>query len=449
MADSPRLHARYESLADTFAGHFPEKLSGPRTVGREAEFPVVDQTGQAADVARLWPLLAGPALQEKRDAVNENLIVGLAGAAYQYALEVGRGTIELNVGPCATLFQLAALFQAGLNRLVQAADALGWRVLGYGVQPRTPPGTGLLSPKQRYIALAEAMGDEWLWYTVTASDQAHVDIARAEAVPVLNFGHLMTPVVVALCSNSPVVAGRASGYCSSREGRMTHAVHGGRHGMIARPYASLLDFVQRLGRLPYLLRREGAALLPDGRRFADVLLAEWPDEDEFGADRAGFQAFLLHDHYVWHSARLRTAYATVELRPACQQPPHQPMAAAALYLGLIEGHREIDAFVQDALGPRYWARMKAYHRLVISDGLAALEPLPGFVERIVQLAEAALARRGWGEEKLLAPVWQRLAQRENPAQAALAVFRAQGLAGLIESVRMEQGQAESAETAPG
>ena len=51
-----------------------------------------------------------------------------------------------------------------------------------------------------------------------------------------------------------------------------------------------------------------------------------------------FDAFLLHDHYIWHSARLRTAYATVELRPACQQPPHELMAAATLYLGLVEGH---------------------------------------------------------------------------------------------------------------
>ena len=71
-------------------------------------------------------------------------------------------------------FRLEALFRAGLARLVQAAGQLGWRVLGYGVQPLTRAARAVLSPKQRYAALADVMGDDWVWYTVTASDQLHV-----------------------------------------------------------------------------------------------------------------------------------------------------------------------------------------------------------------------------------------------------------------------------------
>ena len=88
-----------------------------------------------------------------------------------------------------------------------------------------------------------------------------------------------------------------------------------------------------------LLQREGARLLPDGRLFDEVLRADFGAGDTLVP--GCFEAFLLHDHYVWHSARLRTAYGTVELRPACQQPPHEAMAAAALYLGLVEGRAEI------------------------------------------------------------------------------------------------------------
>ena len=357
----PSLNRRYEALAATFAGHFPAQLSGPRTVGREAEFPIVDGSGRAAEVARLWPLLQvapGEVLKVKRDAVNTDLVVGLDGASYSYALEVGRGTIELNVGPCDTLFGLEALFRVGLARLVQAAGQLGWRVLGYGVQPLTPATRALLSPKQRYAALADVMGDDWVWYTVTASDQLHVDVSRGEAVAVLNFANLMAPVVVALCANSPVVAGALTGSCSSREARMVEAVHGQRHGMIARPYADFTDFVARLSGMRSLLRREGARLLPDGRLFDEVLRTDFGAMD--GLARGCFDAFLLHDHYVWHSARLRSAYGTVELRPACQQPPHEAMAAAALYLGLVEGRAEITDYVQGALSPGgYWERHDA------------------------------------------------------------------------------------------
>ena len=473
----PSLHRAYEALANRFAAHFPQRLDGPRTVGREAEFPVVDQAGRAADIDRLWPLLLETEhavadgerrslsphsssltpLKVKRDAVNTDLIVGLDGAAYSYALEVGKGTIELNVGPCTTLFELERAFRTALERLVRAAAKLGWRVLGYGVQPLSPPARALLSPNPRYHALADIIGDDWIWYTVTASDQAHVDVSRGEAVSVLNFAILMAPVVVALCANSPVVAGALTGDCSGREGRMINALYGERHGMVARPYADLTDFVARLSRMTALLRREGERLLPDGRAFSEVLRTdyratseEWtlaPLSSSLSPD--AFDAFLLHDHYIWHSARLRTAYGTVELRPACQQPPHELMAATALYLGLVEGREELTDYLQTALAPtgeesgnpdplaECWPRMQQYHEQVVRAGLAAPEPAPGFLADILELVAAALTRRGYGEERMLAPLWQRLERRENPAQRVRRVFTKKGLEGLIEFSNLE------------
>lgn len=452
----PSLHRAYEALADRFAAHFPQRLDGPRTVGREAEFPVVDQTGRAADIDQLWPLLMTgetgegsslAPLKAKRDAVNPDLIVGLDGAAYSYALEVGKGTIELNVGPYTTLFELESAFRAAVERLVRAAAQLGWRVLGYGVQPLSPPTRDLLSPKQRYHALADIMGDDWIWYTVTASDQTHVDVSRDEAVGVLNFAILMAPVVVALCANSPVVAGALTGDCSGREGRMIGALYGERHGMIVRPYADLTDFVARLSRMPALLYREGERLLPDGRPFTEVLRADFGMAGSEGAALSPdcFDAFLLHDHYIWHSARLRTAYGTVELRPACQQPPQELMAATALYLGLVEGREEITDFMKSALAPTgekrenpdpmsaSWSRLREYHYESVRAGLAAPEPVPDFLADILELVAAALARRGYGEEGMLAPLWRRLERRANPAQRVRRVFAKEGLEGLIES----------------
>ena len=455
---APSLHRAYAALADRFAAHFPPRLQGPRTVGREAEFPVVDQTGHAADINRLWPLLLGneaaaengkrgslSPLKVKRDAVNTDLIVGLDGAAYSYALEVGKGTIELNVGPYDTLFELDSAFSTALARLVRAAGQLGWRVLGYGVQPLSPPTRDLLSPKQRYHALADIMGADWIWYTVTASDQTHVDVSRDEAVDMLNFGNLIAPVVVALCANSPVAAGALTGDCSGREGRMINARYGERHGMIARPYTDLTDFVSSLSRMHSLLRRDGERLLPDGRLFSDVLRADYgAASSEWALSASALDAFLLHDHYIWHSARLRTAYATVELRPACQQPPYELMAATALYLGLVEGREELTDYIQTALAPtdgervspvplsECWPRMRQYHEQVVRAGLAAPEPAPGFLAEILGLAAAALARRGHGEEAMLAPLWQRLERRENPAQRLRRVFVEAGLEGLIE-----------------
>ena len=147
--------------------------------------------------------------------------------------------------------------------------------------------------------------------------------------------------------------------------------------------------------MPALLYREGERLLPDGRPFAEVLRADYGMGGSGGAALSPdcFEAFLLHDHYIWHSARLRTAYGTVELRPACQQPPQELMAATALYLGLVEGREQITDYLQTALAPAgeergnpdpmsaSWSRLREYHYEAVRAGLAAPEPVPGFPGR--------------------------------------------------------------------
>ena len=50
---------------------------------------------------------------------------------------------------------------------------------------------------------------------------------------------------------------------------------------------------------------------------------------------------------------------------------------------------------------------------------------------MVELAQDGLLRRGQGEERLLAPIYNRLARRQNPAQRARQVFEVDGMAGLL------------------
>ena len=410
-------------LAEQFSECFPTTITRPRIVGREAEFPVVDSTGRAADVRRLWDsLMAAGDLKPKFDGPDSHLIVGLDGADYSYALEVGIGTIEVNSRPCQDLFEIEAIINEAVTRLVMAALDHGWQILGYGIQPVTPASLSIMSPKQRYQSLYRAMGQEWLWYTVTASDQVQIDIGRDELVHILNFGNLMAPVIIALCANSPVYEGKLSPYCSAREGQMA-AIHASehRHGMPVRPYTSIADYIATVSDSTYLILREDNVVVPSSQRFSDYLAEHGPD----------FDAFLFHEHYIWNSARLRVAYGTVEIRPACQQPWGEHMAAAALGVGLIEASVEIDAFVQDALGEEYWSTMRTYHRQAIRSGLAAPQPAPDFLLQIVQMAAEGLARRGQGEERLLEPIYKRLERSFNPAQRIRYIFQADGVAGLL------------------
>ncbi|MCB0158787.1 MAG: hypothetical protein KDD83_11700 [Caldilineaceae bacterium] len=420
------LDATIHTLATQFSAAFPPQLDGPRTIGREAEFPVVNNRGEAADVRRLWDALMAPGdLTPKFEPTatpGHEFIVALHGADFSYALEVGVGTVELNTRPCRTLFELQAIQERGMERLARAAARYDWRVLGYGIQPVTPPSLRIMAPKQRYMSLYRAMGRQWLWYTVTASDQVQIDVARPEMVDLLNFGNLMTPVIIALCGNSPIFGGKPSPYCSAREGEMANIYtleH--RHGMPPRPVRDIADYVATTAETTYLIVRGDHEIYPSSRPFSAYL-------EEHGADYA---AFLFHEHYMWNSARLRTAYATIEIRPACQQPWREHMAVSALGLGLIEAAPAIHAFVKEELGPDYWAVMQDYHALAIRHGLRAPQPAVDFLPRIVDMAHAGLAARGFGEEHLLEPLYNRLARGMNPAQRIRAVYRTDGLRGLV------------------
>ena len=426
------LEAIFAALAERFAAGFAVERPALRTVGREAEFPVVDADGESVDVRRLWQtLLANPQLEpEYGPGPQRNFITGLKGPDYSYALEVGLGTIEVNTRPCADLFEIQQLMAEAVSRLVSAAARAGWRVLGYGIQPVTSPQLRIMSPKQRYLSLFRAMGEPWLWYTVTAADQLHVAVSRAEMVQLLNFGNLVTPILIALCANSPIYGGQESPYCSAREGRMA-AIRANehRHGMLVRPMASLVDFIETVSQSTYLILRAGGDVVPSSIPFTEYLR-------EHGAD---YTAFLFHEHYIWNSARLRAAYGTLEIRPACQQPWAENMVVAALNLGLVEAASAISALIVEGLGEDYWEKMRLYHQQVVRYGLDAPQPAPQLLQRALALAEEALAARGRGEERLLSPLWRRVERRHNPAQRARIVFRQDGIRGLLDHVTLRPG----------
>lgn len=433
----PNLQQIYATLAEQFLDRFPEQIGALRTVGREAEHPVVQVDGNAANVRRLFPLMMQRGdLKAKYDSAQSNLIAELSGKDYSFAIEVGLGTIELNTRPCQTILEAKTIIEEATRRVVHAASRFNWMLLGYGIQPVTPPTLALMTPKQRYQSLYQAMGAEWLWYTVTASDQTQIAIRRSEAIRMLNFGNLMTPVIIALCANSPIFDGELSPFCSGREGHheMIRATEH-RHGMPIRPFIDAYDFVERICQTTYLIHKESGLVIPSSRPFYEYLLEQY---QKIG--RADFEAFLFHEHYMWNSARIRAAYGTIEIRPACQQPWNEHMAVMALNVGLIEAAEEIQEYIDSTLGEDYWQIMRTYQQQAIRHGLRAPQPAHNFLDQIAQFAAQGLRRRNAGEEGLLEPIFDRLYRRENPAQRARRIFRSDGMLGLLRHVAIRPNQ---------
>lgn len=417
-----------EAIAERVRSCFPERARSPRWVGREAEYPLVTPDARAGDASSLWPVLLGDgACEPVRDVPpggEPGAVIGVRAEGWECLVEVGRCTVEVVTGPRSSLIHLARDHQAALARILPAVRQAGLRLLGFGIQPRTPPARSLLSPKRRYPFLFEATGGRWLSWCVTASDQVHVDVDRGELVAVLNLMNALSGAVIALTANSSVYRGRAGAFASGREGLMVSVTEEPyRHGALPRGFDDLEDYVRTVLGLRCLF-------LPDGHGAYELVghpLAGVDGEE-------GFQRFLFHEHYWWPSARPRARLGTVEIRPACQQPAGASWAPAALATGLVEAHREAAAFLEERLGRGYWPALLRYRSEAVRAGIGAPEPAPGFLADVLDLAEAGLRRRGFGEEGLLEPLRERVEHRRGPADEARDLARSSGagaLAGVL------------------
>ncbi len=425
-----------EEITRRFAAGFPKEAPSLRTVGREAEFPVVGPDGRAADVFRLWPLfLEGDGCEPifDRRADGSELLVGVASETWTCVIEVGRATVELSVGPRPTLQELARDMEEAQGLLEGVVRRAGLRLLGYGIQPRTPASPYLLTPKTRYLALLEAIGPQWLKFCVTAADQVQVDMGRDDLVENMNLINAASGAIIALTANSPVYGGRAGRFASGREGLTANMIgEPYRHGASPQPHSDLEEYVRFLADLRCLC-------LPDGKggfkgingSFADYLQRELSPDPE-----ALYEEFLFHEHYVWPSARPRARIGTLEIRPACQQPPGSAWLPSALALGLVEAADEAASFFESELGEDYWNALLCYREGAVRQGLGAQEPVPGFLGTLLGLAERGLKRRGRDEEVFLAPAFEWLGRRSGPVSRARAAFERRGAEGLLKEVSL-------------
>jgi gamma-glutamylcysteine synthetase len=423
-----RLDAAISTLADAFVERFPASVRTPRPVGREAELPIVDASGRAGDSSRIWPALVDATAGAPTYDVS-GLLIGVERPRWFCLAEVGRGTVEIGVGPRRSLVSLERDLVPALHAVGGVAAGAGYRLLGHGIQPRTPFAPRLLTPKSRYEALARETGLGWLRWTITASDQVHVDVGRDELARAMNAVNGCSGALIALCANSGVYGGRV-GAASGRE-VLSARVSGEpfRNGDVPRRFADVEDYV----RWSIGFR---ALILPDGRGgfehpgvpYAERLAERGPDLEEW----------LYHEHYVWPSARPRARLGTLEVRPCCQQPDAS-FAAAALSVGVIEANRDVDAYLREAFpGATGWRTLLAYRRRAVHAGMRAAEPAPGFLGTIVDLAGAALGRRGLGEDAMLDPIRERLARRRGPVDDATDLMRRGGIAGLVDGLALDR-----------
>lgn len=256
-----------------------------------------------------------------------------------------------------------------------------------------------------------------------------VSAGREELADLVNWGHLLSPVVNALGLRSPIMGAEDSYVPSSRLAALASFseddIGDGRWQMIDTPYSGLDEWVFHSLYQPHWLQRDHEGWLD-------------PAEGLFGARLETRDLIEVWEDYqdhldtFWTSAHLLPRKAMVRLSQWEQCGLDRSLGIAALLIGLGEQREEVLSFFETSFSEApekrrfglratdilrlalehrkdIWAPMVEFNRQVLRHGISAQEPCTGFWEGLLGFAERGLYRRGLGEEQLLRPlqnVWK-------------------------------------------
>lgn len=432
----------WEMLLDKHAG----RQGRPRGTGLELKFPAVNRRGEAIGfktLQKLWAFLAGKGWDLSLDPHYGWPVRASLPNKYCpdfIGTETGFCKLEISLAYCDNLHLLNRRLAEIRELLGEFAATEGVSFQGLGVQPLTPPGRELMMPKARNLFWEEVFGNDRVYlFTVTATNQVHVDVAPAEAIRAVNTFNALAAAQIALNANSTIWQGRlVEGYKALAEQAWEWWLPGDqRVGQTSRPFRDLGDYVDHLaGFRPVYLVRDGQYLgLAHYGSFADYWQAgsqavAVDNQGQMVAVTPQIEDWEQHQTFCWHDARV-SGYVTLENRVNCQQPPEDLLVVAALTLGLMENLDQAEA-----VSRRYsWEELAVAREEAIRGGLAACvagRPITEFCAEVLEVAAGGLRRRQLGEERFLDPLWGRLEREQCPADGARQLFRQHGLEGVLD-----------------
>jgi ergothioneine biosynthesis glutamate--cysteine ligase EgtA len=215
------------------------KTGPPRRVGVELEWLVRDarNPGMPVPANRIAAAVAQFDTVAEFDTVDGFAAVpGLPTSAQPGALPSGAtlttepgGQLEISSQPADSLTDLVDATLADLATLRSAADAAGLELAGFGLDPIRPPRRLLTLPRYAAMEAFFDRGGPWgrRMMCGTASVQVCLD-AGDESDGAAGYRrrwrlvHAIGPVLVAAFANSPLRAGRPTGWRSSRQQVWSH-----------------------------------------------------------------------------------------------------------------------------------------------------------------------------------------------------------------------------------
>lgn len=434
-AKSPELSPEIRAVDDLEAYfHAGAKPRAAWRVGVEYETPAVDaQTGEALPYESAGACIRAVLEELAIDgwsAVHEDAnVIALRNADASITLEPG-GQVEMSGRQCESMHEAHEEFVDHCTRIAAVSRRLGVAFLGLGATPQTPLEKLPWMPKQRYRIMREIMmrtgrfGHRMMQQTATV--QGNFDYESEEdARRKLRVSLALSPILVGISANSPVIDGKDTGYKSFRAHVWTDT-DPRRCGVLPFAFESVGIFraytEYALDVPMYFVARDGQLLPTDGMTFRAYMTRG------LGGHRATLADWSTHLTTLFPESRLKSY---IEVRSADGQPQDRVLAIPSLLKGILYENDCLDA-VWDLL--RHWTLTERLEAAAAAakDGLRARigrHSLHSYARDIVAIAAEGLRRqrhldvRGLDETTYLARLEGDIAAGICPADQALQAWR--------------------------
>lgn len=391
-------------------------------VGVELEFPIVETNGNKTNIEvtkNLFRTLANLSdfEVEKIDDDQNPIQLVHCSSKDRILFELSYNTIEFAFERARSINEVAKRFEDYLKIIQPILQENNHEIQGHGIHPLWKENDNSPVKIERYKMLMAflAMNGTGMkthsypsYGAFICGNQVQLDVRRDNYIRIINAFNKIEAAKAYLFSNSEFTA-EAWNTKIARDIFWEESLHGyykENVGVYPKDYQSEEEFFNNLARTAiFTATREGKSYY-----FKPVRVKDYLDQKEITAYTAdGNEKIIkpvkedLKQHRSYQFQDL-TARGTVEFRSVCTQPLETTFAPIAFELGLFVELEKLESYLEDSSFFKneeqdYRKLRKKYSKKILSK--EEKEAIQSFSKDLLDIAEAGLMKRGYGEEKFL------------------------------------------------
>ena len=391
-------------------------------VGVELEFPIVETNGNKTNIEvtkNLFRTLANLSdfEVEKIDDDQNPIQLIHCSSKDRILFELSYNTIEFAFERARSINEVAKRFEAYLKIIQPILQENNHEIQGHGIHPLWQENDNSPVKIERYKMLMAflAMNGTGMkthsypsYGAFICGNQVQLDVRRDNYLRIINAFNKIEAAKAYLFSNSEF-SSEAWDTKIARDIFWEESLHGyykENVGIYPKDYQSEEEFFNNLARTAiFTATREGKSYY-----FKPIRAEDYLDQKEITAYTAdGNEKIIkpvkedLKQHRSYQFQDL-TARGTVEFRSVCTQPLETTFAPIAFELGLFVELEKLENYLEDSSFFKneeqdYRKLRKKYSKKILSK--EEKEAIQSLSKDLLDIAEAGLMKRGYGEEKFL------------------------------------------------